>query len=166
MNSPRWLDEEEARVWRAFVDLQRELMSSLATRMQHDSGLSGAEYEVLVPLSESEHGVLRARELGALTCRDRSSLSHQVKRMERRGLVAREECAEDARGSMVRLTQEGRAAVEAAAPQHVETVRRYFFDHLDRQDIQVLGNLLTRLLTGVRSVRAADAAEIGPRTSR
>lgn len=90
--------------------------------------LSGAEYAVLVPLSEAAEGVLRARDLGRMIDWDRTRLSHQVTRMEKRGLVAREDCVDDARGSMVRLTAAGRAAIDAAAPDHVETVRRYFFD--------------------------------------
>jgi DNA-binding MarR family transcriptional regulator len=159
MAQPRWLDRQEAQVWRAYLDLQRELMGTLFTRLLRDSGLSGAEFEVLVPLSESEHGVLRARELGAATGRDRSSLSHQVRRMEKRGLVVREECPEDARGSMVRLTDAGRAAVEAAAPQHVEVVRRCFFDHLDREDLRTLGELLDRLLSGVRGAGVGEQVE-------
>jgi DNA-binding MarR family transcriptional regulator len=159
MAEPRWLDEREARVWRAYVDLQRELMGVLATRLAQDSGLSGAEYEVLVPLSEVEGGVLRARELGLATGRGRSSLSHQVKRMEKRGLVVREECEEDARGSMVRLTDAGRAALVAAAPQHVESVRRYFFDQLPEEDVETLGKLLDRILAGVRGSGATGQVD-------
>lgn len=158
MSAPPWLDDLESHVWRTYLDLHRELVNALAARLQHDAGLSGAEFEVLLPLSESESGVLRARELGTLTGRDRSSLSHQVTRMEKRGLVTREECPEDARGSMVRLTEKGRAAVEAAAPRHVQTVRRYFFDHLERQDLKTLNELLARLLTGVRATRAEDVS--------
>lgn len=155
MARTQWLSKQEDYVWRAYLDLQRELLGAVAAQLFRDSGLSGADYEVLVSLSESDHGVLRARELGSLTGWDRSRLSHQVKRMEKRGLVAREECAEDARGSMVRLTDAGRSAIEAAAPQNVATVRRYFFDHLSKDEAETLGALLDKLLTGIRSTRAA-----------
>lgn len=154
MAPTRWLSNREDHVWRTYLDLQRELLGSLAAQLVRDSGLSGADYQVLVPLSESEHGVLRARELGLSTGWDRSRLSHQVKRMEQRGLVVREECAEDARGSMVRLTDAGRSTIDAAAPENAATVRRYFFDHLSEQDVETLGALLDQVLAGFRSVRA------------
>jgi DNA-binding MarR family transcriptional regulator len=75
--------------------------------------------------------------------------------MEKRGLVTREECADDARGAMVRMTADGRAAIEAAAPGHVATVRRYFFDQLSEDEQDTLGRLFGRLAGKL----AADADE-------
>jgi DNA-binding MarR family transcriptional regulator len=66
--------------------------------------------------------------------------------MERRGLVAREECSEDARGSMVRMTDAGRSAIEGAAPGHAETTRRYFFDVVTRQELETLAAVFDRVL--------------------
>lgn len=86
------------------------------------------------------------RDLGTQVDWDRSRLSHHVSRMEKRGLVSREDCPDDARGSMVRLTATGRGAIEAAAPQHVETVRRYFFDPLSGDELEVLGRAFDRML--------------------
>ncbi|OLT14109.1 MarR family transcriptional regulator [Pseudonocardia sp. CNS-139] len=149
MGEPRWLDEREARVWRAWIDVQRRVPAELERLLVRDGGLSAAEFTLLVPLSESEHGVLRARELGRAVGWERSRLSHQIARMERRGLVVREECAEDARGSMVRLTAAGRAAIEAAAPGHVEAVRQYVFDRLTPADLDVLSIVFGRVLAGL-----------------
>ncbi|MEU2133187.1 MarR family transcriptional regulator [Streptomyces sp. NPDC018352] len=146
MSEPRWLDDREAEIWKTYRDLRRELQSAMDRQLDRDSGLSGAEYAVLAPLSESAEGVLRSRELGEVLGWERSRVSHQISRMEKRGLVAREPCADDARGSMVRVTAEGRAAIEAAAPEHVETVRRYFFDPLTRDEVETLGVLLARVL--------------------
>lgn len=146
MTEPRWLDEREARIWQAYRDVRRELQSALERQLVRDAGLSGADYALLVPLSEAPKGALRARDLGLSVGWDRSRLSHQVGRMEKRGLVAREECAEDARGSIVRLTAAGRSAIEAAAPEHVETVRRYFFDPLTDEELDQLGDVFHRLL--------------------
>jgi len=129
--------------------MQRELLSALERQNIRDSGISGAEYAVLVPLSEAPEGLLRARELGSCLDWDRSRLSHQIRRMEKRGFVTREECASDARGSMVRLTPEGREAIEAAAPEHVEHVRRYFFDHLSDSDMTTLSAIFERVLAGL-----------------
>jgi DNA-binding MarR family transcriptional regulator len=102
-----------------------------------------------VPLSEADDGLLRARELGVAVGWDRSRLSHQVSRMEKRGLVAREDCATDARGSMVRLTSAGRTAIEAAAPGHAEAVQRYYFDLLTDEEIDLLGAVQDKLLAGL-----------------
>jgi DNA-binding MarR family transcriptional regulator len=65
--------------------------------------------------------------------------------MEKRGLVCREECVADARGSMVRLTALGRTAVDAAAPDHVDAVRAYFFNRLSPSEQAQLTILLDRI---------------------
>jgi DNA-binding MarR family transcriptional regulator len=150
----RWLDEREARVWQSYRSLVRELQAATERQLERDAGLSGADYALLVPLSESPGDVLRMRDLGFMVGWDRSRLSHQVSRMEKRGLLAREGCAEDARGWMVRLTAAGRAAIEAAAPEHVATVRRYFFDHLSDEELALLGSIFDRMICRL----AADKA--------
>jgi DNA-binding MarR family transcriptional regulator len=149
MAEPRWLDEREAHVWQGYIDLQRRLFAELGRQMQRDGGLSTAEFALLVPLSEESGGVLRARELGRRAGWERSRLSHQVGRMEKRGLLVREGCAEDARGSMVRITPAGRSAIEAAVPSHVEAVRRHVFDHLSAAELRTLGEVFDRLLEGL-----------------
>jgi Transcriptional regulators len=153
MAGARWLDERETRLWQAYRNLTRDLQRAFDRQLERDAGLSGADYAVLVPLSEARDGVVRMRDLGHTVGWDRSRLSHQVRRMELRGLVVREECAEDARGLMVRLTTEGRAAIEAAAPEHVATARQYFFDQLSEPE-QVT---LTRLFERLAGKLAADA---------
>jgi DNA-binding MarR family transcriptional regulator len=148
----RWLNDREAHLWQSWLRVNQELSEVLADQLSRDSGLSGADYAVLVPLSEVPGGVLRARELGRAILWGRDRLAHQVRRMEQRGLVAREECEEDARGSMVRLTPAGRAAIEGAAPGHVAATRRYFIDLLSDEEMDVL----TRVCDRVLSELAAD----------
>ena len=138
MATPRWLDEREAHLWRAWLRVAHELPRALEDEINQGSGLSAADYAILIPLSESADGVLRPRDIGREIWWDRSRLSHQLTRMEKRGLVAREECAEDGRGALVRMTPAGRAAIEGAAPDHVAATRRYFFDHLSSRDVDVL----------------------------
>ena len=149
MAEPHWLDEREAHLWQAYRDLQRELRNALDRQLVRDAGLTAADYALLVPLSEAPNGLIRARDLGRLVGWDRSRISHQLRRMEQRGLVAREDCPEDARGSMVRLTPAGRCAIEAAAPNHVTTVRRFFIDQLSDDEIDTLAALFDRLLAGL-----------------
>ena len=146
MAKPRWLNEREQHVWQAYLHLNRRLSATLEAQLLRDAGLSGADYMVLVPLSEEPGGVLRARELGTDLGWDRSRLSHHVRRREKRGLVAREECSEDGRGLMVRLTDAGRSAIEGAAPEHAETTRRYFFDLVSKDELATLAAVFDRLL--------------------
>jgi DNA-binding MarR family transcriptional regulator len=160
MEEPRWLDAREAHLWQSYRDLYRELTGALEARLVRNSGLSGADYALLHPLSVSECGVLRTRDLGRSIGWERSRLSHQVSRMEKRGLVVREECESDARGSMVRLTEVGRAAIESAAPDHVEAVRGFVFDVLSREEQDTLTSLLDRVLEGLAAKDCRqDAAE-------
>jgi DNA-binding MarR family transcriptional regulator len=149
MAEPRWLDQREAHLWQAYRDLQRKLRNALDRQLVHDAGLSGAEYALLVPLSEASGRRLRARDLGNMVGWDRSRISHQLSRMEHRGLVTREPCPGDARGSIVRLTPAGRSAIEAAAPNHVATVRRFFLDPLSDDERDTLATLFDRLLAGL-----------------
>ena len=149
MAKPRWLDEREARLWRAWLRLNQELPSVLEEQISREGGLSGADYAVLVPLSAAPNGMLRARELGREILWDRSRLSHQLGRMEKRGLVAREECAEDARGAMVRMTGAGHAAIKRAAPGHVAATRRYFFNHLSSKEVDQLTTVFDRILANL-----------------
>ncbi|WP_328676269.1 MarR family transcriptional regulator [Streptomyces sp. NBC_01261] len=149
MSEPRWLTPDQADVWAKYRRVRRELRRAQDQQLQRDTGLSAADYALLAPLSESAGGVLRARELGAEVDWERSRLSHQVSRMEKRGLVTREPCADDARGSMVRLTEKGREMIEAAAPNHVENVRRLFFDPLTADEVRLFGDFLDRILGAV-----------------
>jgi DNA-binding MarR family transcriptional regulator len=152
--NPRWLDERQQHVWQAYLHLNQHLYATLEDQLLRDAGLSGADYKVLVPLSETPGGVLRARELCTEIGWDRSRLSHQLTRMEKRGLVAREECSEDARGSMVRLTDAGRSAVEGAAPEHAATTRRYFFDLVSKEELVTLAAVFDRLLENLTRTKA------------
>jgi len=150
---PRWLDQREAHLWQAYRDLQRELRNALDRQLLHAAGLSGADYALLVPLSEASGGRLRARDLGGIVGWDRSRISHQLSRMEQRGLVTREPCPDDARGSIVRLAAAGRSAIEAAAPNHVATVRRLFLDPLSDDELDTLATLFDRLLAGLAGTK-------------
>ncbi len=146
MAGPGWLDERQARAWRGYNRMRAQLGAKLERNLLRDAGLSGADYAVLVNLSEAPEGRLRAFELGEALQWEKSRLSHQVTRMERRGLVHRQECPSDARGSFVVLTDQGLAAIEAAAPQHVEDVRRYLVDVLDPAQLDALAQIAETVL--------------------
>jgi DNA-binding MarR family transcriptional regulator len=115
------------------------LEARLNHELQETAGLSLADYDVLVPLSEAPEGRLRAFELAAGLGWERSRLSHHVARMERRGLVTREDCVADRRGAFVVLADRGRTAIEEAAPAHVESVRHLVFEGLSSEEVTSLG---------------------------
>jgi DNA-binding MarR family transcriptional regulator len=130
MSETRWLDADEQRTWRAFVEASQLLFERLDRQLQRDSGLSHSDYEILVRLSESEDGRLRMSELAEHTLFSRSRLSHAVARLERDGMVRRQRCPSDGRGTFAALTPKGRSALADATPGHVEEVRRRVFDRL------------------------------------
>lgn len=142
----RWLDVGEQRAWRAYLQMHGQLVARLNRQLQIDSGLSLADYEVLVQLTEAADGRLRPFELQRGLQWEQSRVSHHLTRMQHRGLVSREGCTDDGRGAFVVLTDAGRRAIEAAAPGHVDTVRRLFFDGLTRDQITMLGQLSTQVL--------------------
>ncbi|MET8229992.1 MarR family transcriptional regulator [Micromonospora sp. NPDC005298] len=161
MEATRWLDEREDRAWRGYRRMRRLLDLELARELTQDAGLSEADYDVLSDLSETPHGRLRLRELADLMLWSRSRLSHHLTRMQQRGLVTREECADDARGSVVALTPAGRLAIESAAPGHVAAVRRHLIDLLTPAEIDALGALTHRVVDhlGARAPRPRHAPE-------
>jgi DNA-binding MarR family transcriptional regulator len=146
MATTPWLDERQQHLWRSYLQMNQELYARLENLLAREGGVSAADYAVLVPLSEETTGVFRSRDLGAQIGWDRSRLSHHLARMQKRGLVVREECNEDARGLNVRLTPAGRRAIEGAAPAHAEAVRRHFFDLLSEQDLETLTDVFDRVL--------------------
>ncbi|MEU8054263.1 MarR family winged helix-turn-helix transcriptional regulator [Micromonospora harpali] len=153
MTGTRWLDDDQQRAWRAYLRMQAELAARLGRQLQADSGLSFADYGVLVQLAEAPDGRLRPFALQRDLQWEQSRLSHHLGRMQRRGLVDREECPQDARGAFVVLTAAGRAAIEAAAPAHVDTVRRLVFDQLDPDEVRALERIATRVVDGLDAER-------------
>ncbi|RZS89592.1 MarR family transcriptional regulator [Motilibacter rhizosphaerae] len=147
-----WLEPHEQRAWRAYLALQARLDAALNRQLQAASGLSLPDYAVLVQLSESAEDRLRPYALVAALDWEQSRLSHQLGRMERRGLVVREACAEDRRGAYVVLTAEGRAALEQAAPLHADTVRRTVFAGMEPEDVRRLEEFATGVLARLEQV--------------
>ncbi|GGJ30650.1 MarR family transcriptional regulator [Streptomyces brasiliensis] len=143
---PRWLSAEEEQAWRGFVRMHDRLRFRLGRELQAESGLSFADYAVLVELTDVPEGRRRFLELARAVEWEKSRTSHHIARMAKRGLVVREECPEDGRGAFVVITPVGRAALEAAAPRHVAAVRRAFIDRLSPQEVRVLADLSRRVL--------------------
>jgi DNA-binding MarR family transcriptional regulator len=138
---PRWLDAREQASWRAYLDMTAKLTARLNREMQEASGISIADFSVLVQLSEHVDARMRVLELARALGWEKSRLSHQLTRMQQRGLIERSYCSEDRRGAFIVLTDKGRDTVVAAAPRHVESVRRYVFDELSADQVDALGRI-------------------------
>jgi len=149
----RWLTEEEQRAWRGLLRMTSQLNARMNRQLLQDYGVSLADYDVLVVLSEAPEGRLRVFEVADALAWEQSRVSHQLARMQRRGLVAREGCASDARGAFAVLAEAGRAAIERAAPAHVETVRQLVVDGLTHDQLIAL----TEITAGVLDRLAATA---------
>jgi DNA-binding MarR family transcriptional regulator len=146
VDDTRWLDDEEQRTWRSFLTANRLLLDRIDRQLQQDSGLPHTYYEILVRLSEAPDRTLRMSELASSSLSSRSRLSHAVARLEEAGWVRRRACPTDRRGSFAELTDEGMAQLEAAAPGHVESVRRYLFDPLSREQQAALHGICDALV--------------------
>jgi DNA-binding MarR family transcriptional regulator len=142
----RWLTEEEQRAWRGLLRMTAQLNARANRQLLQEYGISLADYEVLVALSEAPEGQLRVFEVADALAWEQSRVSHQLARMQRRGLITREDCATDARGAFAVLTTAGRAAIEQAAPAHVEQVRQLVFDDLSHEQVSALTEITTRVL--------------------
>ncbi|MEU0511022.1 MarR family transcriptional regulator [Amycolatopsis sp. NPDC006125] len=141
MSEPRWLSEDEQRVWRSFSVAVTMLRGHVDSQLQRDARMPHTYYEVLVVLSEAPGRTLRMSELAEKCHSSRSRLSHAVARLEANGWVRRDSCGTDKRGSFAKLTDRGFAALEAAAPGHVEAVREALFDALTPDQVQALGEI-------------------------
>ena len=147
MTSTTWLSDSEQRAWRNWLAVTAHLPAALNRELQKDADLSLQDFDVLVHLSESAEQRARVSDLAQALEWERSRLSHHVKRMEKRGLVAREECSDDGRGAFVVLAEAGRTSLESAAPGHATTVKRLVFDHLSPAEVEALHAITAKILT-------------------
>jgi DNA-binding MarR family transcriptional regulator len=132
--------------WRDFLAMRRQLDRALEQQLQRDAGLSASDYAILLTLFESPDRRLRGRDLGELLAWEKSRVSHQVSRMEARGLVDRQDCPEDARGTWIGITPDGRRTLLRAMRDHGTTLRKYFFDVVRPEELELLKSLSKRVL--------------------
>ena len=164
---PRWLDDEERAAWLRLVAVVELLPGVLDAQLRHDSDLSHFEYFVLAMLSEAPQRSLRMTALAQRTNGTLPRLSHVIARLEGRGLVERFPCPQDRRATNARLTDAGWDCVVAAAPGHVEAVRRTVIDPLSRAQLHQLSAIgeavLSRLDPEGRFADRPAAASADPR---
>lgn len=144
--STRWLTDDERVAWVRLAAVVELLPGVLDSQLRRDAGLSHFEYFVLAMLSEAPERTLRMTTLAARTSATLPRLSHVVRRLEDRGLVARFPCPEDGRATNAQLTDAGWATVVGAAPGHVDTVRSQVLDALDGAQVQQLAEIAEAIL--------------------
>ncbi|WP_079133064.1 MarR family transcriptional regulator [Streptomyces sp. FXJ1.172] len=158
----RWLSPEEQRAWRAFMAATHLLEDAMDRQLQQDAGMPHLFYSVLANLSEAPDRSLRMTDLAETLKITRSRLTYAVTRLERDGLVRRENCRWDKRSSIAVLTDEGMAVLERAAPGHVETVRATLFDRLSPAQVGQLEEIFTSVARGLQGDGTESAADDVP----
>jgi DNA-binding MarR family transcriptional regulator len=141
----RRMTAEELATWRALLDTTTELRRILGARLLRESSLSPADYQVLLALSEARGRRLRSSELAATIDWERSRLSHHLLRMERRGLIRRDDCATDSRGAEVSLTDDGARMFRSATAPHMRAIKAHFADALSPEQFEALADVLRTL---------------------
>jgi DNA-binding MarR family transcriptional regulator len=154
----RWLSAEEQCAWRTFLAACQTLFGAVDTQLQHESDIPHGYYEILVRLSEAPGHSLRMRQLAEASISSKSRLSHAVARLEERGWVTRTSCPTDRRGQIAQLTEDGLAALAAAAPGHVQQVRRSLIDLLSPEQIGQLREISAAIVAGASPLTAAESA--------
>jgi DNA-binding MarR family transcriptional regulator len=147
-----WLGDTEMTAWRAYIVGSALLEHRLNRELQVAHGLSIADYEILVSLSEAPDMQMRMSELANGIAHSKSRMSHQIRRMESEGLVRRQECPQDGRGVLAVLTEQGLAKLREAAPSHVQGVRDHMIDLLDADEQKTLAAIFSRLTDHLRSL--------------
>jgi DNA-binding MarR family transcriptional regulator len=146
VSEPRWLGDAEASAWTNLVRVLMLLPAALDRQLREEAGIPHPYYQILATLSDRPDRAIRMTDLARLVGTTSSRLSHAVASLEQRGWVRREACPTDKRGQICRLTDAGMAALAAAAPGHVEEVRRLVFDHLTPDEVTQLSTLAAKLV--------------------
>jgi DNA-binding MarR family transcriptional regulator len=141
-SEPKWLDDDQQRAWRGLVLGMTLLMDRLDHDLQRMFGVSMAEYEILVRLSEREGRQMRMAQLADAMAHSRSRVTHTVGRLEKSGLVFRNKSPEDGRGVVCHLTDQGFELLERMAPHHVNGVRDNLVDLVKPDDFEALGRVM------------------------
>ncbi|WP_155060489.1 MarR family winged helix-turn-helix transcriptional regulator [Streptomyces blattellae] len=154
----RWLTPEEQRAWRAYIGAALLMEDALDRQLQQEAGMPHMYYSILSVLSEAPERRLRMTDLAEGLKITRSRLTYAVTRLEKDGLVRREHCRWDKRGSIAALTDEGMTMLERAAPGHVETVRTLLFDRLTPEQVRQMEGIFSKVAEGFEG----DAAQAAP----
>lgn len=159
MSTVSELPAADWQLWRTMRSMNEQLARELDRQLQRDAGISQADYGILIALFEAPDRKLRTGELGELLAWEKSRVSHQVARMEARGLVERLVCDSDGRGTWVSLTTDGKRAFLGAVRQHAAAIRDLFLGELTDDEKAVMLAATTRVVAKLNAVCLTVAAE-------
>lgn len=143
----KWLSDEEQMLWRSYLDVTRMLFRELDKQLLCDAGVSFADFEILVLLSEAPGMRMRMSDLADASTTTRSGITRAISRMEKAGWVRRVGCESDKRGAWAELSDDGSAVLTEASPGHVAAVRKAMFDVLTPEEVSAMGNAFTEMRT-------------------
>lgn len=152
----KWLSDQQQQYWRAWLAASTLLEDQLNRELLESHGLTMADYEILVRLSDSPDRRIRMSELAAITLSSRSRLTHQINRMENAGLVTREACEDDRRGQLCVMTNHGWKTLVAAAPAHVTSVNKHFVEVLSPEEYAALGRAAEKIAAHLNELPDQD----------
>jgi DNA-binding MarR family transcriptional regulator len=145
MLKPQISDLQRA-AWESYQRMRVLLTGRINRELTRKTGLSEADYEILAALTETQAESVRVLALRCGLAWEKSRLSHQLRRMEERGLLTREECVEDNRGAVIRVTDAGRKLAAEARVDYEQAVKRYVTDVLTAEQMQALGSIAETVL--------------------
>ncbi|CAN5160539.1 MarR family winged helix-turn-helix transcriptional regulator [soil metagenome] len=165
MSTVSEVSENDWQLWRDFMAMHQQLARELDRQLQRDAGISQADWSVLHVLSDVPDRKLRTGELAELLAWEKSRVSHQVTRMEARGLLERSDCDTDGRGTWVGLTTEGRRTLLGAMSEHALAIRQLFFDNLGDTEKSAISEASRRILDHINPAACDIADDKGMTTS-
>ncbi|MFF0173503.1 MarR family winged helix-turn-helix transcriptional regulator [Micromonospora profundi] len=150
MTEPERLNDREQRAWFGFLVMQEDVRRHMNRQLLRDAGISLADFAVLSSLRLHGEGPMRVFELREVLRWEKTRLTHQVSRMIRRGLLERRSSDDDARGTYIALTGEGRTVIDRATPLHLRYVREVFLDVLSPRQLDTLAVMSEAVLDNLK----------------
>lgn len=153
------LDPIRMAAWRAFITAATRSTAHLSQELQDETGMPLSSYEVLVHLSEAPERSLRMQELAERVLLSQSGLTRLVDRLQSEGLVRRQRCTSDGRGTFAVLTDAGLEGLQRAYPTHLRGVRDVFADLLSDDEAAQLATVLERVVDATRPAPQCDGTD-------
>jgi len=143
--------QQQLESWILFIRSHSAITRELSAQLLREHGLTLNDYEVLLVLSHSEHGMMRRVDLAETVLLTASGITRLLEGLERSGFVCKETCASDARVSYAKLTDDGRQKLSDAAVTHLRGIDELFLGRYSGSELATLAELLSRLPVTGRS---------------
>jgi DNA-binding MarR family transcriptional regulator len=150
------LTTAELGAWRGLLRVHSALVKALDAELLADHDLPLTSYEVLINLQAAPDRRRRMAELADGVLLSRSGMTRLVDRLEREGLLERDACASDGRGTFAVLTPKGEELLSRARRTHLDGVRERFLTHFSEDELEQLGRLWNRVLPGAADLSPHD----------